>query len=490
MTTEEPRVRVRTQTTVPLPQTQALQVRTRTPRRPAHVVQLVEIEGHEGDDPLLAMVRSFNRVHALILIGGKTRILWETDTDDAGFRLLDIRAFHDLYADLRVELPDGKEQPATRVWVTHSGRRTLAGITFAPGQARQDGRFYNTWRGFAFEPNPEGNCELFLEHLRENVARGDTDHYRYILGWWAQMFQKPQTKPGTSLTTRGRMGTGKTIIGETFGKLIPAHYILLDQAGQLTGRFSGHLNSRLLIHADEAFFAGSKSELGRLKSLVTSARIPIERKMQDIITIPNYARLFITSNEKWVVPAALEERRFAVFDVGERNIQDHEFFGEVVRQLEEESGYGRLLHELLTFDLSTVDLRHVPLTPGLIEQKVQTLEPVDAFIYVCLHEGQLLPDQAWNGGSVCREDLYARLQEFTTSHYSRSRARVPTIAQLGVRLRQLFPDLGEERPRQGGRRRHWVLGSHATYCESFEQATTIPILRPADDPDDPWDGER
>ena len=91
---------------------------------------------------------------------------------------------------------------------------------------------------------------------------------------------------------------------------------------------------------------------------------------------------------------------------------------------------------------------------------------------------------------MCREDLYAHLQQFTTSHYSRSRALVPTIAQLGVRLRQLFPDLGEERPRQGGRRRHWVLGSHATCCENFEQATTIPIPRPADDPDNPWDGER
>ena len=60
-------------------------------------MQPVSTEAPEDNDPVLAAVRHLNRDHALILIGGKSRILWETDTDDAGFRLLEIKAFHKLH---------------------------------------------------------------------------------------------------------------------------------------------------------------------------------------------------------------------------------------------------------------------------------------------------------------------------------------------------------------------------------------------------------
>jgi Family of unknown function (DUF5906) len=223
--------------------------------------------GVEDPDPGLRAVRRLNREHALILLGGKHRILWETATSEQGFELLEPGTFHALYASRVIEPDDPKSPPATQVWFKHPERRTLRGVTFAPGQTTTE--HYNTWRGFAVQPNPEGSCALFLEHLRVNVAQGNERHYRWMLGWFAQMIQQPAAKLGTSLALRGRQGTGKTIIGETFRKLFPAHYVLLDQAGQLTGRFSGHLDSKLLIHADEAFFAGSRAELGRLKNLVT-----------------------------------------------------------------------------------------------------------------------------------------------------------------------------------------------------------------------------
>ena len=292
-----------------------------------------------------------------------------------------------------------------------------------------------------------------------------------------------------SVGLRGQQGTGKTKVGQVVGRLFPSHYILLAQAGQLTGRFSGHLDSRLLIHADEAFFAGSKAELGTLKNLVTSDKVAIERKNQDIVQVPNYARLLITSNNEWVVQAAPEERRFAVFDVGAGRMQDIPFFAAIDRQLDEEGGLGRLLHELQTFDLSTVDLRRIPQTDALIEQKVRTLDPIDRFFYERLTAGQLSPhDAGWRRPTV-KTALHEALIEHVRKHHADR--TTPTPEEFSVRIGRLFLDAGEDpstftvRTRMyGGLRRCWRLPPYAVCCERFEQRCGVPITRVEGDPDD------
>src|SRR5690606_12707956 len=106
---------------------------------------------------------------------------------------------------------------------------------------------------------------LLSEHIRENVAQGDESLEKWIWAWFAQMFQQPDNKPGTSLALRGRQGTGKTVVGLHMGALFPAHYQLVDDSRYVTGQFNSHQASCLLMHADEAFFAGDPRHIGRLK---------------------------------------------------------------------------------------------------------------------------------------------------------------------------------------------------------------------------------
>jgi hypothetical protein len=305
------------------------------------------------------------------------------------------------------------------------------------------------------------------------------------------MVQRPEDKIGVSICLRGQQGTGKTKVGEVIGRLFPPHYTRLDQAGQLTGRFSGHLDSKLMIHADEAFFAGNKTELGRLKNLVTSEVLPIERKGQDIINVPNYARLLITSNNTWVVQAAPEERRFAVFDVGGNNRQDRRFFAAMDRQLNGEGGLGRLLHELQTFDLATVDLHRIPQTDALIDQKVRTLGPIDRFFYERLRAGQLEPGQDGWSRETPKDVVHRALVEHARAHHSDRTA--PTAEELSTRIGELFLDPGVSvntiTTRSRGlhdRRRCWRLPPYAECCERFERLLGIPVQRAGEDPDDPW----
>src|SRR5262249_49921930 len=223
-----------------------------------------------------------------------------------------------------------------------------------PGTIAHAGH-YNLWQGFTVEPR-KGDCSKFLTHLKDNAARGDENTYRWIVGWWAQIFQQPSVKMETSLVMRGPFGTGKTKIGKVMGSLIGVHYLSVAAPRYITGKFNSHMASLLVLHADEAFWAGDKASVGTLRDLVSGDYHMLEYKNIDPINIRNYIRLYVSGNPDWMVPAGFKERRWAVFDIGEGHIQDKPYFAAIDHEMDN-GGREALLHYLLNFDLKQVDLR-------------------------------------------------------------------------------------------------------------------------------------
>lgn len=271
-------------------------------------------------------------------------------------------------------------------WLEHPDRRTYsAGLTFAP-DSDVAGR-YNLWRGWSYDAEP-GDVAPWIEFVTEVIASGDAGHANYIIAWAAQMVQEPLNKIGVGLVLRGRKGTGKTKFGELLGGLVHQHHRIVSRAEHVTGHFNRHLEDTLLLQADEAFWAGAKSSEGALKDLLTNPSITIERKGVDAYTAPNYTRVLFTSNEEWVVPATLDERRFAVFDVSDCRQQDTKYFAALDRWYRQ-GGASALLHYLRTFDLSKINVRSVPATGALSDQKIKSFGTIDAWLLACLTEGEL-----------------------------------------------------------------------------------------------------
>jgi hypothetical protein len=154
-----------------------------------------------------------------------------------------------------------------------------------------------------------------------------------VIGWFADLVQHPGEKCGTALALRGRQGVGKTIVGKIVGSLLGEHYVAVSDPRYVTGRFNSHLVSALLLHADEGFWAGDHAAEGKIKDLVTGDFHFVEFKGREPIKIRNYVRLLVTGNPAWLVPAGMEERRFAVLDVGEDRMQDHRYFAAIEKQM-------------------------------------------------------------------------------------------------------------------------------------------------------------
>ena len=384
----------------------------------AMVVEAVREEIKE--ERLPKMLREWAFVH----VEGSARVMREDLNKDnlVLYKLDDLKKEH-----MNCRVLSGDEKPKlinlVDMWLEHPERRTYAaGLTFAPDmQALQR---YNLWRGWSYEGR-EGDVQPWLDFVTDVIADGNAVYANYIVAWAAQMIQKPMTKVGVGLVLRGRKGTGKTKFGEMLGGLVAAHHKIVSRAEHITGNFNRHLEDTLLLQADEAYWAGAKASEGALKDLMTNDKIQIERKGVDSYTAPNYTRILFTSNEDYVVPASLDERRFAVFDVGNSRQQDSEYFAGLTAWYEA-GGANALIHYLRNFDLTNINLRLVPQTEALTDQKLEALDNVTAWIYNCLQTGEMRENRvAGNVVNFGSEAAKAEVYDIYTSSLRGHKFEVP-----------------------------------------------------------------
>jgi hypothetical protein len=232
----------------------------------------------------------------------------------------------------------------------------------------------------------------------------------------------------------------------------------LSNARHLTGNFNAHLRDACLVFADEAFYAGDKQHEGQLKSLVTEPTLMIEAKYANAVPVRNCLHLIVASNDDWVVPAGTDERRFFVLDVSPIKKSDFPYFESIHEELKN-GGSAAMLHELLHRDISCFNVRSVPDTVGLSDQKIRSLRGFAAWWYETLQEGKIagvasndspfsaVQDHWTETTKVNRDTLYRDYVDFSKE---RKEYRPEDKSQLGKFLRRSVPELAEERPRQAG----------------------------------------
>ena len=344
----------------------------------------------EDDEP--HPVDALNAEYAFIKKGAF--VLQETtdETGDFTTEHLSPADMHQWFANKTIEVGE-KQMPLSRLWMSRRSRREFDAVVFAP-QQNPGPRWYNLWRGFAVKPAATGDhpsVAAFREHTLVNVCAGDPVLCNWLLGFFAHMIQRPFEKPLVALVFRGSKGTGKNALVDRVGKLLGNHYMVADDERYLLGNFNSHMESNLFFVLDEASWAGDKRAEGKLKSLITGNKHTIERKGAEPYTVTNLTRVAIIGNEEWLVPASQDERRFAVFTVGDGRRQDRDFFHDM-RVGMEQGGYACLLRFLLDFDLSTVDVNQAPQTQGLVDQKHASLEPLNEWWLDCLSADRLVGD--------------------------------------------------------------------------------------------------
>lgn len=331
----------------------------------------------------------------LTAVGGKCRVLsWSQN--EFGWRVAVLSSLADFKAryQARKILVEGLKAPAPLGdwWLNWPGREEAESLTFRPDvpEPRVDGKL-NLWHGYGV-PAKAGSWARTREFLRDVVAGGDPTAHQYILGWLAWVIQHPGERSEVVLVLRGRRGTGKNTILDALCKLFGQHAKTVSNPRHLVGHFNAHLADCALLFANEAIAASDKTAEAVLKTLVTDSTLPIERKGIDVEMWMNRLSLCMASNEDWCVPAGLDERRFAVFDVSPAKMQDVDYFAAIHAELRGSDGagggYSAMLHDLLALELGDWHPRqHVPKTDALVENQLDGLRGCDRIVCQMLDTG-------------------------------------------------------------------------------------------------------
>jgi hypothetical protein len=387
------------------------------------------------DDPG-GVVSTLNNKHAVIMVQGKTVIMNNAKDSMFNRETITLSAEADFkrwYCNKFIKAVNPatkKEYPRTWAshWLSSPDRRQYEGFYFDPSGNNEKKNLYNLWQGFAVEP-VKGNCSEYYAHIFENIAQENIKIYEYILDWMADAVQNPTKLSGIAFVLRGGQGCGKGTAISLFCKLFGQHSIHVSNAKHVIGHFNAHLKDCLVLFADEAFWAGDKQGESTLKTLITEDIRLVEYKGKDSIPFPNYTRLMMSSNKSWVAPLDMDDRRFFILDVSKKRANDASYFTPIYDQMLNKGGLSALLYDLQKRDLTNTNIKKIPKTQAILDNKLDSLDSTGAWYYATLQEGGLVLD------NINIKNLY---QDYKDSCGS---ARKETQNSWSRKLKKYHPDL-------------------------------------------------
>jgi hypothetical protein len=413
-----------------------------------------------NDKDHLGIVEELNAKHFIVRVG-KDELIGTEEAGDVVFQKEP--SLHLRYANQKVKVGKKTETKFT-IWKQHPKRRDYRSIAFAPFPKVAHERDYNLWKGLAVEPTPlpEGlvlgtpayhtwmsdvvmpQCLRYLTLIHDVICGGEPErqeeYFDYLLDLLALTLQRPGEPSEVAVVLKGDRGAGKGMFIRTFGSLFGRHFAQISKPEQIVGKFNATCSGKVVVFADEAFYAGDKKSLGALKVVITEPRISIERKGIDPVQEDNFVHLFMASNEDWHTPAGMQERRFFVLSVASTHMQDSDYFEAIADEMRNggREAFARFLLDREITDDTRKRLRRAPRTDELRIQQEASLPAELRWWKGCLRDGEI-GDIDWPAmiSSTTLHENYLRWCDDMKVHHGR-------ITKIDLGRRVLKPWLGHE----------------------------------------------
>ena len=304
----------------------------------------------------------------------KFRVIRENP--DGTLEIMERKAFIDGNEQYKLQITSAetgnvKVTAMTEIWFKSPNARFYKyGFNFDCSATGNRNEKYNLWKGWRVKP-VQGDIAPFMELMRDVICSGDDDNLRYLLALIAQMFQFPHLKPCVAVVIRSDEGVGKSFFVERLCDLMAQYYFKTSNPTYVFGDHNGQLKDKVLLHLEEAVWAGSKKDESLLKDLITGRTIEINDKFVPVYSVANHMHLFITGNPDWLVSAGFKARRLFALQASEKHIQDTAYFAKLDEWFRN-GGAEALMYFFLNHK-SDIDLRKVPVTKELINQKKQSM---------------------------------------------------------------------------------------------------------------------
>ena len=387
-----------------------------------------------------------NETHGQIMVRGQFRILWEKS--DGSIEFMEKKSFIDKYNHRRLLITaDGgnpKSTPMTEIWLKSPSRRMYDGITLDPSCDHHYNGLYNLFKGYKLKKGIAGDVTPFLDFIKNVICAGHEQNYNFLVALIAQMFQKPGQKPGIAVVIRGDEGVGKSFFVQKLCALMAPYYFKTSNPAYIFGDHNGQLKDKLLLHLEEAIWAGSKKDESLLKDMIDGNTLEINDKFVPVFSVPNHLHLFITGNPNWLVAARFQARRIFALHAADIKRKDIPYFTEL-DQWFKSGGDAALMYYFLNYKWD-MELRLAPITREHIEQQKQTMSGLNEWVNNWLELGE------WPYGRVENGHCYV-IKSLLCHDYNNSplgKRRPLTDRQFGIKFLELFPLVVDGEKQYGG----------------------------------------
>ena len=155
-----------------------------------------------------------------------------------------------LNTEVEIRTRDGtRTVTEAEAWLRSSGRRTYRDLVFRPGEGDEVDGCLNLWRGWTV-PTVAGGITPWSE-LLAYIFNGDAKQIRWFEQWAAFPIQNPGSKLNVAVVFwSAAQGVGKSLIGQTLGKLYEPHFRVIT-AAELHGAFNGWARDVTFVLGEE-----------------------------------------------------------------------------------------------------------------------------------------------------------------------------------------------------------------------------------------------
>jgi hypothetical protein len=200
-------------------------------------------------------------------------------------------------------------------WLQWPCRQAYEGLTYAPGSPSLiPGGRLNSWLGLAVGATP-GDVRPWNK-LLDHLFTGAEPEART---WFERWCGYPLARLGTKLLSAvgvwsARTGQGKTLVGETLGRIYGANYVSIPQY-ELESNFTGWALGRQFVLIDDISSHDTRQRADLLKKLITQREFNVNLKHVPQFVMPDYINYYFTSNHGDAFYLDEHDRRLFIHEV-------------------------------------------------------------------------------------------------------------------------------------------------------------------------------
>lgn len=206
------------------------------------------------------------------------------------------------YAHFVTEIDVGEKTKKVNVpsiWLSDAKRIEVQSLEYMPGHGKliktpSGIPNLNLWKGMGCEPDP-GDVEPWLELLTNSIP--DEDLRQWFIAWCAYPLQNMGGKITSYPLVFGPSGTGKNLLFKPIHHIYGRNAVTITRSN-LQSNFNSLYAMKQFVHVDEIKSnSGDKDNVAqKVKGLITSDKINVNRKGQPEYEVTNAANFAITDN--------------------------------------------------------------------------------------------------------------------------------------------------------------------------------------------------